>query len=272
MQEACPSPGRAGLLLAGILLFWLAATPVCASQKIVTVPTRAGVTVRVLLETPASPPAAVLLVFPGARGAHLFKERQGRIRLGRNFLVRSSPKFVAQGCAVAIVDTPSDHPDGMSDAFRTSAEHTQDIRRIIDFLDARGLTPLYLVGTSRGTLSVAHLGITLQDKRVKGLVLTSSLGGILSGYPLSRITLPVLMVHNRDDGCRVSPFAKALALKSKFSGSPGVDFVEVTGGAPPQSGPCRALSYHGFFGREDQVVRVITDWVKGKPIPAQVGN
>jgi hypothetical protein len=272
VRGVSPAPGKACLLLSGILILWLMAAPVLAGQEIETIPTRTGVTVQVLLDTPAAAPQAVLVMFPGAGGAHEFKENGGQIRLGRNFLVRSSPKFVEQGLAVAIVDAPSDQASGMSDSFRNSPEHVQDIRRVIDFLDAKGLKPIYLVGTSRGTLSVAYLGIELQDKCIKGIVLTSSLGEILSSLPLNRITLPVLLVHNRDDGCRVSPFRAAVALKSKFSSSHKVNFVEVLGGDPPRSGPCRALSYHGFLGREDQVVRVIADWIKGKPIPAQIGN
>ena len=63
-----------------------------------------------------------------------------------------------------------------------------------------------------------------------------------------------------------------MALKNKLSGSSKVNFIEVQGGDPPQSGPCKAMSYHGFLGREDQVVRVIADWIAGKPVPAQIGN
>jgi hypothetical protein len=89
---------------------------------------------------------------------------------------------------------------------------------------------------------------------------------------VSRITLPVLLVHHRDDGCKVCPFQEAVALKNKLSASSKVNFVEVQGGDPPQSGPCKAMSYHGFLGREDLVVRVIADWIAGKQVPAQIGN
>ncbi len=264
--------GKARLLLTGILILLSAAMPAFAGQEIKSVATRPGVTVQVLLNTPATPAKAVLVMFPGGEGIDSFKENGGQIQLSQNFLVRTSPKFVEQGLAVAIVDAASDQANGMSAGFRNSPEHTQDIHKVIDFLDTRGLKPIYLVGTSRGTLSVAYLGIELQDHRVKGLVLTSSLGGIISGFSVNRITLPVLLVHHRDDGCKVCPFQDAVALKTKLSRASKVDFVEVLGGSPPQSDPCKAMSYHGFLGREDQVVQVIADWIAGKPVPAQIGN
>lgn len=272
MKGVFPFLGKAGRLLTGVLVVSLAAGSALAGQEIKAIPTRPGVTLKVLLNTPAAPAKAILIMFPGGNGANMFKEKGGQIHLGKNFLVRTSPQFVKQGLAVAIVDAPSDQANGMSAGFRNSPEHTQDIRKVIDFLDAQGLKPIYLVGTSRGTLSAAYLGIELQDKRVKGLVLTSSLGGAIGGFPLSRITLPVLLVHHRDDGCKVCPFQEAVALKNKLSGAPKVDFVEVLGGSPPQSGPCQALSNHGFLGREDQVVQVIADWITGKQVPGQIGN
>jgi predicted dienelactone hydrolase len=274
MKMGGPFLRGAFLFLVGIAVLMLTATAGLAGQEIKAISTRPGVTVQVLLNTPATPPKGIVVMFPGGGGAAMFKGKGGQIHLGRNFLVRTSPKFVQQGWAVAIVDAPSDQANGMSDWFRNSPEHVQDIRKVIDYLDSRGLKPLYLVGTSRGTLSVAYLGIELQDPRVKGLVLTSTLGGsqFVGGLPLDRIRLRVLLVHHRDDGCKVCPFQEAVALKGKLSGSPKVDFVEVQGGSPPQSGPCRTLSYHGFLGREDQVVQVMADWLAGKQVPAQIGN
>jgi len=267
-----PGCGKARLFLCECLILWLATTPALAGPEVKNVPTRPGVTVKVLLHLPDIPPKTVLLIFPGGYGVDMFKEAGEQVHLGKNFLVRTSPKFAQQGLAVAIVEAPSDQPNGMSARFRNSPEHVQDIRQVIDFLDAQGLKPIYLVGTSMGTLSVAYLGIELKDSRIKGLVLTSTVTGYLDALRLSLIGLPVLLVHHRKDGCKHSPFYEAMMLKSKLCGSPKVDFVAVQGGSPPQSGPCQALSYHGFLGLEDQVVQVIADWVAGKSIPAQIGN
>jgi len=272
MKRISPFRLKAGLFLAGIMALLLAPTSSCAGQDIKVVPTRTGVTVRVLLNIPDTPMKGVLVIFPGGDGANMFKEGGGQIHLGKNFLVRTSPQFVRQGLAVAIVDVPSDQPDGISAWFRNSPEHVQDIAKVISFLDAQGLKPIYLAGTSMGTLSVAYLGMELKDSRVKGLILTSTVTYYVSGLPLSRISLPTILVHHRDDGCKYCLFRDALSLKTKLSSASKVDFVEVLGGSPPQSDPCQAMSYHGFLGREDQVVQVIADWIAGKPVPAQIGN
>ena len=142
---------KASLLLTGALALLLAAVPALAGQEIKAVATRPGVTVKVLLNLPETPAKAVLLMFPGGNGAQMFNEKGGQIHLGKNFLVRTSPLFVKQGMAVAIVDVPSDQPNGTSAGFRNSPEHVQDIRKIMDFLDAQELKPIYLVGTSMGT-------------------------------------------------------------------------------------------------------------------------
>lgn len=261
---------KASLLLA---MTWLLNSGMgFAAQEIKSISTRPGVTVKILLNTPEVPPKAVLLMFPGGNGADMFHETGGRMHLGKNFLVRTSPQTVQQGMAVAIVDVPSDQPNGMSAGFRNTPEHVQDIRKVIDFLDARGLKSIYLVGTSMGTLSAAYLGMELKDSRIKGLILTSTVTQYVAGLRLPQIAFPVLLVHHRDDGCKLCPFQEATALKTKLSGSPRVDFVEVQGGDPPQSGPCQALSQHGFWGVEPQVVKVMVDWALGKNVPARVGR
>ena len=40
------------------------------------------------------------------------------------------------------------------------------------------------------------------------------------------------------------------------------DGLHIFGRAPPQSDPCEALSRHGYFGIEDEVVTAIAEWIK----------
>jgi len=75
------------------------------SLQIVSVATRPGVNVRMVVAAPSSAPQAVLLLFPGGNGAGHFSERDGRVRLGNNFLVRTTPTFADQGMLAAIVDS-----------------------------------------------------------------------------------------------------------------------------------------------------------------------
>lgn len=251
-----------------------------AGQETLTLDTRPGVTMKVLLMTPESSPSGVLVMFPGGDGKGHFTEQAGGVRLGGNFLVRSTPLFVDRGFVVAIIDVPSDEAWGMSDQFRTSREHTQDIQRVVDRLSARWPVPLFLVGTSRGTLSVAHLAVSLKDARVSGFVLTASIGAArgrgrpnlsLWDLPLEKTTLPVLLVHHRNDGCWASLFEDAVRLRDRIAKTSKIQFIEVLGGDPPRSEPCEAKSAHGFLGKEPEVVAAITDWALGRQVPKQIG-
>jgi hypothetical protein len=78
------------------------------------------------------------------------------------------------------------------------------------------------------------------------------------------------MVHHRNDACRVSSFDEAEITKASLSTTTVVDFTEVRGGAYPRSAPCDNLSAHGFFGVEEKVVQVITDWIGGLKTPDRI--
>jgi hypothetical protein len=49
---------------------------------------------------------------------------------------------------------------------------------------------------------------------------------------------------------------------ARFTSTPRKQLIAVSGGIPPQSDPCEALSRHGYFGIEDEVVTAIADWIK----------
>src|SRR6266850_2313342 len=122
---------------------------------------------------------------------------------------------------------------------------------------------MFLVGTSRGTLSAAYAGRALGDL-VDGVVLTSSVfyGGRrgigLSGFDFAAIKAPVLFVHHVHDRCQACPYRDAERLGARFP------LVSVSGGKPAVTEPCEALSAHGYFGKEEQTVQAVKDWMLGR--------
>jgi hypothetical protein len=256
------------------LALLLLATGALAGQEIRILETRSNVTLKILLLRPEKNSGQVLVMLPGGKGAKHFGEKNGTIQFGKNFLVRTAPDFVGKGLAVAVVDTPSDQKLGMDDSFRVSSSHRDDIDKVILFLVGQGYESIFLVGTSRGTISAAYLGAVLQRKQIKGLVLTSTMSyaKYLAWTSLEKTTCPVLLIHHLNDGCAITSYADALTLKEKYSNSPRVDFITMEGGLSSQSDPCGPLSSHGFLGIEDKVVQAIHDWIRGiaasKPIPS----
>ncbi len=260
------------------------AQPPDAEHVIQVIETRPGVMTKFFYHTHCATPKGTILIFPGGQGEGHFSSIAGQITLGTSFLVRISPLFVDKGYAVAILDVPSDHAGGISAAFRTSPEHAQDVRKVVDFLARKNRGPIYLVGVGWGTMSVAYLATVLKEDSVKSIVLTSTLGGphFVGSLPLEKISVPVLLVHHRDDHCHNSAIDGALGLKGRFKGSPRVDFVEIQGGVSPEDSeingqhekgvinPCTAMTHHGFIGVEDKAVTAITNWLSAVAASARI--
>lgn len=244
-----------------------------ALTEVRTIPTRPGVTMDFLVMTPENADQhEALILFPGGNGAGPFKITKSGVVTGWSFLVRSAENFIRNGLSIVTVNPPSDHLTGMSTGFRESSEHAEDIASLTNYLSQQGYERIFLVGNSRGTLSAAYLGTKLKGGNIKGVILTSSLeyDNFLRWLPLEQLRLPVLMVHHREDACRVSSFEEAEKTRSNLSANTAVDFTEVNGGAYPRSAPCDNLSTHGFFGVEEKVVQVISDWVSGHKVPERI--
>lgn len=256
----------------GLLLLLVAFHARCAdiAEKVIDVPTRPGVSVRMLVLSPPNPKAAVLL-FPGGHGGlQIFPN--GSMQWGAgNFLVRSRQLFAERGLLVAVVDAPSDRQaKPFLNGFRFSAEHGEDIKALIGWMRNQTPVPVWLVGTSRGTLSAAYAATALQGADgPDGLVLTSSIVGdnkevsSVLALPLGKIRVPTLVVHHEQDGCRVCAYSEVPTLMAKLDGAPRKELMSVQGGES-KGDPCEAFAHHGFNGVEGKVVKQLAEWILAK--------
>jgi predicted alpha/beta-hydrolase family hydrolase len=262
---------QAGTILLSMFLLLPA---LAQAQEMVTLETRPGVTLPFFIaDMGGRKPEAVALLYIGGGGAINLRREDGQVKFGAgNFLPRSRREFIRNGVLPVILDAPSDHSREMSDPFRTSEAHARDARAVVAEMKKRHPgVPVFLVGTSRGTVSVAYLGTALGGE-VAGVVLTSSLfygpgrprPPLLSSFDWTAVKVPLVFVHHRDDGCGATPYLEAERLGRRFP------LISVAGGKPPESGPCDPLAPHGFFGKEAQTVDAIAAWMLGKPFAKEI--
>jgi dienelactone hydrolase len=254
------------LLLLGLLAF---AGPLWAqAQRVVDIPTRPGVTQRMIVLAPENRMAAVVLFAGGQGGLQVSPE--GFTKWGdNNFLVRTRQMFASKGLTVVVVDAPSDrqNPPYLA-GFRQKPEHVDDIKAVIAWLKQQADIPVWLVGTSRGTQSVAFIATQLAqaDGGPDGIVLTSTMLTDARGarpvpeMPLGKIRVPTLVVHHKWDGCPHCKYDDLPNLMNKLTAAPRKELLTFEGGQS-KGDPCEGMAYHGFNGIEQQVVSRIAEWI-----------
>lgn len=263
---------RAGRRLVAVALILVAgagpsAVRAAAEEEVRTVPARPGVTESFLLLRPDRAPVATVIIFAGGDG-NLALTPAGLGQLQGNFLVRTRQRWVREGFLVAILDTPSDHPRGLWN-FRTTKEHAADVKQAIAAVRDLARAPVWLVGTSMGTLSAANAAARIGDGGPDGVVLTSSVTGtskvsyetvLHSG--LEDIRVPTLVVHHQDDTCQASPYSGAEAIMKALRKAPAKELMTFEGGSPAISAPCEAKAPHGYLGLEPRVISAIAAWIR----------
>ena len=249
----------------------LLASAAAAAQEIVTVPARRDVTQSFFIAGMGERKAeAIALLYVGGGGIIRLHMEGGRPKFGaNNFLPRARGDFIRNGVLPVVMDAPSDQPGGLTDYYRVSSEQTEDARAVVAELKKRypGL-PLYVVGTSKGTVTAAYVGRAL-GRELAGVVLTSSLfapprGATLAGFDYASIKAPLLFVHHREDGCESTPYAEAHRLAARYT------LISVSGGKAPESGPCEPYGPHGYYGKEAQTVGAIAAWMLRKPFAREI--
>ncbi len=191
----------------------------------------------------------------------------GRVKDGEpgsgNFLVRSREIFREAGFNVVVAFRPSDLKE-LDYRYRTGREHMGELEKVVDFAAREFGKPVWLVGTSRGTVSGTAAAIALGPK-VAGLVLTSSVTsrapGAVPSQDIGSIKVPVLVVHHQRDACRICVPEEARRMASGFRSAPVRKFVMIEGGSDPEGDPCEARHWHGFINYEKETVKLITDWI-----------
>lgn len=245
--------------------FWtllIAALAFTAQAELLQVSNGRGSTVPVYWEKTDGATATVVLLAGGDGQVKFGGDGKPR---GSNFLVRTYGQFAAQKLNVAVVGAADDA--ALSYEFRVSDEHTSDLAAIATTVRGLSSVPVWLVGTSRGTISAAATAIRFDGKKlIDGIVLTSAVVGYkrreaVSRQSIEKIHVPVLVYMHENDGCVHCQLSDAKAIGSKFKNASVYGFKAVSGGTEPSGDPCGNQHYHGFIGMEEKAVTDIAAWI-----------
>jgi len=247
----------------------LCALPVLARavEREEVIPGRPEITTRALIVTPDGVPPnpairAAAILFVGGNG--------DLSAMKNNFLLRIRQTLAQAGILIAVPDAPSDRArrNNLQGNFRASEQHGRDIQGVVQYLKTQADVPVFVIGTSRGSTSAANAAARLGPALIAGTALTSSVTkegerGQISIYQtaVKDIRVPAFVLWHEQDGCSETPPDRARALAETLKASPKVTVKTLTGGSPPRSAPCEALSEHGFLGIEDQASAAILAWI-----------
>jgi len=91
--------------------------------------------------------------------------------------------------------------------YRVSKSHVAELAKVIAYAKEVWGQPVWLVGTSRGTVSGTATAIALGPDQVQGLVLTSSVTskkiGAIASQNIASLKIPTLVVHHKNDACSI---------------------------------------------------------------------
>lgn len=223
---------------------------------------RAGAHLPMYVMTQPQALATVVLLPGGDAGSGKIVDGQPT---SKNFLTRSRALFFAEQFNVIIVFRASDLQHLEYD-YRVSTSHVQELGAVVDYAKQLSQVPVWLVGTSRGTVSGTAATLALPEGSVQGLVLTSSVTskktGAIATQDIGKIKVPTLVVHHKNDACKVCVPHEAARITDGLKSTPFKKFHMLEGGSNPVGDPCEAQHWHGFINHEKEAIQLIANWIK----------
>jgi pimeloyl-ACP methyl ester carboxylesterase len=250
------------LAIAFALLAPCCSLAAASTEHVFTLPLHDGDHQRVLYDAPANPKATIVML-PGGAGDVGIRSN-GDLRHDDNFVVRTRALWTARGFAVLIPDAI--HGDNLR-GMRSSPAYANLIGDLVQFAHKQSTGPVFLLGTSQGSIAAMNGAAHIDPAQLAGVVLTESvsvLGGshetVFQADPKD-VRVPALVVANRDDRCDVAPPGNAQRIAAAMTAAASVKVAEVSGGIQHSADACGSLTPHGYYGIEAQVVDTIANWM-----------
>jgi len=205
----------------------------------------------------------IIVMFPGGTG-EIDIEKSGRVKNAKNFVVRSDDLWRDRGYGIVLVDA-LDHQSMRGQ--RSSAAYAEITQKIIEFAHRQANVPVWVLGTSQGSIAAMNAASHAARAQLAGLILTESvsiLGGshetVFNAHP-DDVRVPSLIVANADDRCKVAPPSMAQSVAQSIRRVP-TTVLSVSGGTQRTQDDCGSLTPHGYYGIEEKVVDDIVGWME----------
>lgn len=228
------------------------------------VATRQGVSVPIYARWRPDAVASVVLFAGGAGGYGLIGEDGWPA--GGNFLIRTGKHWATYPFNVIMVGRPGDGIDLGNGAVRIGEQHTADNMAIFKAVKQRSQSPLWVVGTSMGTISATAAAIEDRENLIAGVVLSSSItsykiAGAVPRQALEKIRVPTLILHHEKDACWACKPHEAAQIASELKNAPLKKSIFATGGEGASGNTCAPLHHHGYVGMQEKAVDLIAAWI-----------
>ena len=165
-----------------------------------------------------------------------------------------------------MIGRPSDGIDLSQGRNRIDTAHVEDNRALLRAVRERSPAPIWLVGTSMGTISATAAALADREALIAGLVLTSSIvaykiDGAVPRQDIAALRIPTRVVHHSQDACWGCRPHEVRALSHQLKEATPHRMLFIEGGGTPQGEACGAFHHHGYIGQEDKVVDRIAAWI-----------
>jgi len=255
---------RTFVLLIFLPFFGLLHAQQTRSGEVERVSTREGVSVPIYAYWRADAVATVVLFSGGAGGYGQIGEDGWPA--GGNFLIRTGRHWATYPFNIAMVGRPTDGIDLSLGYVRTGELHAADNAAIFKAVKRKSRVPIWVVGTSMGTISAAAAAIQDSADVISGVVLTSSIvaykiPGAVPTQSLEMIRVPTLVLHHADDACWACRPHEAKNIAGALKNAPIKQTILLSGGVGATGNPCEPMHHHGFVGMQEKAVDIIAAWI-----------
>jgi hypothetical protein len=212
--------------------------------------------------------ATVVLFSGGGGGYGHVAPSLGNWPSSNNYLVRSARVFAGKPLNVVVYGASDDMPK-LTYPDRLGNDHQTDIKNLLTTIKVQSPAPIWLIGTSRGTLSSAEATVRYQGSLVSGVILTSSVTAgrheTVYSSDLAAIKVPTMVMYHVNDTCAASSAGNASSIERSFKNASDKKTVAISGGDPGTGDVCEGLASHGYPGKEQETVAIMTDWIRTHP-------